>query len=98
MSDVEFESSGEEMRTETKAPVAPVLYPMGREVSGSEGEKSWPVAMLMKIGIAKTAEQANYILIGIAILFIIVSIYLFFFNAPDRFHEESPLAIITESF
>lgn len=98
MSDVEFELENEGLRGEAKQPVAPILYPMEGNASGSQQGSSLPVGILMKIGIAKTVEQANYILIGMAIFFIIVSIYLFFFNSPDRYHVESPLAGITQLF
>jgi len=56
-----------------------VLY--GRLAQSNQAPKL--VTWLLKIGIAKNETQANYILIGIAVIALISSIYLLFRSNSD---------------
>lgn len=56
-----------------------VLY--GRFAQSSQAPKL--VTWLLKIGIAKNETQANYILIGVAIIALISSFYIFFRSNAD---------------
>lgn len=56
-----------------------VLY--GRFAQSSQAPKL--VTWLLKIGIAKNETQANYILIGIAVIAFVASFYMFFKSSGD---------------
>ena len=71
-----------------------VLY--GRFAQSSQAPKL--VTWLLKIGIAKNETQANYILIGVAVVSIVLAIYITLSKETDteiRFKEDIPEQVIS---
>ncbi len=84
MADVEFEQEEGAGFNPQRMHVPPSYNVYGGfSQSGPQGG-SWLVRAVIKTGLARDMVQANYILIGVAALFFVVSIYFFFFSGPPR--------------
>ncbi len=62
--------------------------PSRAEIEASSGE-SGVAKLIMKTGLAKNATQANYVIVGIALLLFLISAFFFFGGSDDEVLPEA---------
>ncbi len=69
------------------------VVPSRREV---EKKPSYIVSLLLNAGVTKDAKQANYMLVGFAVLGILASIFIFWNLSASQESEEIPSEVLRQ--